>query len=105
MSEITPAPWRATQGDAVAGSDDWDGKETQHICIVGPDGQDVIAGCGECGSPWIENPADLRVLVAAPLLLSALKGLAAWANLKEDSETHGALAREANGALAAAEGA
>lgn len=67
MSKHTPGPWAYTV--------DAHGDDLQ----ITAGEQTVVGGCGCCGSPSMDNPADAPLLAAAPDLLSVLKDvLSTW---------------------------
>jgi len=65
MSEHTPGPW--THNWYVNGD---------YFSLTGANGKSIIDGCGCCDSPWCPNPADAKLIAAAPDLLEALKEIA-----------------------------
>lgn len=67
MSKHTPGPWAYTV--------DADGDNL----MITAGKHTVVRGCGCCGSPFMDNPADAPLLAAAPDLLSVLKDvLSTW---------------------------
>ena len=74
MSKHTPGPWTFTSeqilDDGVAIHDDIRCFHLQSGDTV------VLDGCGCCESPRLDNPADARLIAAAPDLLEALENLA-----------------------------
>ncbi len=82
----TPRPWKLSVMD--------DG-----VCldVTGPNGEEIVGGCGCCSSPWTANIADAPLLAAAPELLDALKIAVLYVTMKEDWDI-------AEAAIAKAEG-
>lgn len=99
LDGTTPYPWKLTIGGELS---PWDGKEMEHVGILGSGDEDVLQGCGDCGSPWIKKPGDLRLIGAAPELYAALRALVRRND--EKGYEHSALINEARLALAKAEG-
>ena len=73
MSKHTPGPWTFTSEQI---SDDGVQIHDEIRCFHLQSGDTlVLDGCGCCDSPRLGNPADARLIAAAPDLLKALEGL------------------------------
>ena len=75
MSAHTPGPWSWQQGFRVEGN----AVGRQFEGIDGP-GDEYVLEYADCGSHevWVDNPADARLIAAAPELLEALRELLAF---------------------------
>lgn len=71
MSEFkgTPGPWRGTfkKYEGIEGCSGFN--------IYSQDGDEILFGCGCCGSPNVEKDGDMTLILAAPELLAALQSL------------------------------
>ena len=75
MNKHTPGPWKS-------GVDLWQagvgGKCIDFTLYSDTKGQEtVLDGCGCCGSPWLNNPADAYLIETAPELLEILEEIEA----------------------------
>lgn len=82
MSKHTPGPWTFTSEQI---SDDGVQIHDEIRCFHLQSGDTVVLdGCGCCDSPRLGNPADARLIAAAPDLLGALEVIVAT-----EHERHG----------------
>ena len=73
MSKHTPGPWTFTSEQI---SDDGVQIHDEIRCFHLQSGDTVVLdGCGCCDSPRLGNPADARLIAAAPDLLEALESM------------------------------
>lgn len=71
MSKHTPGPWTFSSQTIL---DDETPVHDEILCFhLQSDETVILDGCGCCNSPRLANPADARLIAAAPDLLEALE--------------------------------